>query len=157
MDVDPQLMSWIGVSEAACLEHDRADGSIANECIGTLVVSEDAEGVFRRNAKVVRSTENRDYCIDKIEYGMSQSVKLADKKVLFGFVVAESDGHCSDHGLGMVDRDVVMIDDMHGVTVENEVLSDESKRASCPCTSVNRGRYGVKTYSFSETRLAIFA
>jgi hypothetical protein len=145
-------MSSVRVGKTACFGHDGADCNVANKLIGTGVFVKNTKGLFLCwNAKILCAAENRNNRINRIEDRASQILELADNKVLFQFVISKSDRHCSDLGLGMVGRNVLVVgNNVHGIAVEGEVFGYESKGASCTFTGVDGCWNSIKADSFFQ-------
>jgi hypothetical protein len=137
--MDPELMSWVGICMTACLTHDGAHCHVAKKLVRTCVFLKNTQGFLCRNLEIGRTTENRKNRVDGIKDRMIQVLEL---------VVSKSDGDGADPGLGMIGQYVLVSYNMHSmIAVKGEVISDESKRVSCPFAGIDRYRDGIEADS----------
>jgi hypothetical protein len=137
VDIDAQLMGWIGVSVATSVAHDLAHGGISNKLVGPRMGTENGQGFFRGYLENIGTAEDRNDCIHWIEDWMVQCLEFSDEKVVFRFIISKADVDVTDLCSRMLAGHVGMIDHVTRMIVECEVVCNERQRASCPFSSAN--------------------
>lgn len=149
--MDPELMSWVRICTTACLARDGTNCCVAKELVRACVFAINTEWFLRWNLEIGRTTENGNYRVNRIKNRVIEVLELADKKVLFQFIILKLDRYGSDLGLGMIGQDVMVSNYMHSMAVESEIIGYKSKRASCPFAGIDRYWDGIETDSSFQT------